>query len=160
MTHDPSSGQLLTGSLWSYATPLAWTIPKLLNVELVPVRQSAALVWVLCASSCVLATACQRRQGAASASCAVQPLPTAHLPTQHPQESHLDRGILGSKAVGEPPLLLCASAVSAFQLAEREAAREHKTECSMAALPLTMQSLAAAAGPGDVASALRRRAAD
>jgi hypothetical protein len=62
--------------------------------------------------------------------------------------------------VGEPPLLLCASAVSSFQLAVRETAREHKTECSLAALPLTMQSLAAAAGPVDVASALRLRATD
>jgi hypothetical protein len=43
VTHDPSSGRLLTDSLWSYAVPLAWTIPKLLNVELMPVRQLAGV---------------------------------------------------------------------------------------------------------------------
>ncbi|KAL4447705.1 hypothetical protein ABPG75_004924 [Micractinium tetrahymenae] len=67
---DPSTGRLLTDSLWDYHAPTASAMPRQLNVALLP-------------------------------------------------GSRMERSTLGAKAVGEPPLMLATSALSALQAAVR-----------------------------------------
>lgn len=125
-----ATGRLLTDSLWHYHAPTAAAMPRQLNVCLLPVRGRV----LGCMSDDVvslrerparefpLLPGCHAMQAQRLPACRQwSDATTPDRPDRPPrlQGSRLERSTLSAKAVGEPPLMLAASALSALQAAVR-----------------------------------------